>query len=89
MGLYQIEWKRSAVKELKKLDRQVIPSLLRIAEHLGEDPFPPGSRKIRGTRYTFRIRKGVYRIVYQVESNRLIITIVKVGHRKEVYEKLP
>ena len=56
-------------------------------EALAEDPYPAGSKKIRGAEHTFRIRRGDYRIVYRVYSGRLIVEVVKVGHRKKIYEK--
>jgi len=52
---------------------------------LGDDPWPPGSRKLTGHEDVFRIRVGVYRIIYSVSGRTLVIVILKVGHRKDVY----
>jgi len=52
---------------------------------LGEDPHPPGSRKLSGYTDVFRIRVGVFRVLYSVERRRLIVIILKLGHRKDVY----
>jgi len=87
MAFYRIEWKKSAIKELKKLDKPIIPRILKLVETLAQDPHPPGSRKIIGARRTFRIRSGDYRIVYSVYEDVLIGQIIRVGHRKEVYRK--
>ena len=87
MTSYRIEWKRSAVKELKQIDKPIIPRIIEAVEQLAANPYPVGSKKIRGAEHTFRIRKGEYRIVYRVYSGKLIVEIVKVGHRKRVYEK--
>jgi len=87
MAFYRIEWKKSAIKELKKLDKPIIPRILKLVETLAQDPHPPGSRKIIGARRTFRIRSGDYRIVYSVYEDVLIVQIIRVGHRKEVYRK--
>ncbi len=87
MASYRIEWKKSARKELKKLDKPIIPRILKLVETLAQDPYPPGSRKIIGARKTFRIRSGDYRIVYSVYEDVLIVQIIRVGHRKEVYRK--
>ena len=87
MASYRIEWKKSARKELKRLDRPIIPRILKLVETLAEDPHPPGSCKIIGARNTFRIRSGDYRIVYSIHEEVLIVQIIRVGHRKEVYRK--
>ena len=52
---------------------------------LGDEPCPSGSRKLAGHDDVFRIRVGVYRVIYSVASQRLIIIILKVGHRKDIY----
>ena len=88
MASYKIEWKQSARKELKGLGKPAIPRILKAVETLAEDPHPTGSRKIRGADRTYRVRVGDYRVVYSVEYNRLLVEIIRVGHRKEVYEKL-
>lgn len=87
MGSYQIEWKRSAAKELHKLPRDIIPRILQAVEQLAADPFPPGVRKLVGSEHTYRIREGDYRILYTVAASVLLIEIIRVGHRKEVYER--
>ena len=52
---------------------------------LGAEPHPPGSRKLEGYDDVFRIRVGVYRIIYSVSGRKLVIIILKLGHRKDVY----
>ncbi len=88
MALYDIEWKRSARKELKKLPRETIPKVMTAIGGLAEYPHPIGSRKIIGSEHACRIRIGDYRIVYSVESGRLVIEIIRVRHRKDVYRNL-
>jgi len=82
---FEVLIKRSAVKEIEsiplKKDRQRAVSTIR---RLAENPRPPGSRKLSG-RDRYRIRQGSYRIVYAVEDERLIVYVVKVGHRRDVY----
>ncbi len=85
MASYRIEWKRSAVKELKKLPRLGVKRVLQAVENLSIDPRPPGSRKLFGAKRTYRIKVGVYRVIYAVESDILVIEVIKVGHRKDVY----
>jgi mRNA interferase RelE/StbE len=52
---------------------------------LGDDPHPPGSRKLSGYADIFRIRVGVFRVVYSVDGRKVIVIILKIGHRKDVY----
>jgi len=82
---YKVSIKRSAVKEIEaipqKKERQRI---IRRIGQLTEDPRPPGSKKLSGNE-KYRVRQGTYRIVYSIEDNELIVVVVKVGHRKDVY----
>lgn len=88
MNLYKIQWKRSAKKELKKLDKQVILRILQAVESLAEDPWQSAaSKKLVGSDSIYRLRVGDYRIIYNLESSVLTIEIIKVGHRKEIYRK--
>jgi mRNA interferase RelE/StbE len=85
MGSYRIEWKRSALRELRQISNEVIPRIIHSVEQLSSDPFPTGVRKIAGAEHTYRIRIGDYRVIYSVIEDHLLIEIVRVGHRKDVY----
>lgn len=87
MASYKLEWKRSAVKELKHLPSNLMTRVLRAVEHLADDPFPHGVKKLAGSEHSYRIREGSYRILYTVTKTTLIVEILKVGHRKDVYDK--
>jgi mRNA interferase RelE/StbE len=87
MASYSVEWKRSAIKELKKLPREVVPRVLSAVELLAREPYPAGVKKLVGAEHTFRIRIGDYRIVYSVLASRLLIEIIRVANRKDVYER--
>ncbi len=54
-------------------------------EELGADPHPPGSRKLTGHDDVYRVRVGPYRVIYSVARRQLIVIILKLGHRKDVY----
>jgi mRNA interferase RelE/StbE len=88
MGSYSVRWKHSAAKELRGLDRDVIARILRTVDELAHDPCPSGSRKLRGSDRTYRLRVGDYRIVYSVLADALVVEIIRVGHRREVYRRL-
>ncbi len=85
MTSYQIEWKNSARKELKKLPPDIIRKIIYAVESLAENPQPPNCRKLVGSEQTWRIRVGDYRIIYNIFSSILIIEIVRVAHRKDAY----
>jgi mRNA interferase RelE/StbE len=85
---YRLLIKASAAKELQaiptKRDRQRIVKRI---QGLATDPRPPGSQKLSG-RERYRIRQGQYRIVYGIEKDELVVYVVKIGHRKDVYRAL-
>lgn len=87
MASYKIEWKQSAKKELKKLDKQIIFRILQAVEDFADNPYSSGSKKLIGSDSIYRIRVGDYRIVYKIQSSVLTIEIIKVGHRREIYRK--
>ncbi|PAP77201.1 type II toxin-antitoxin system RelE family toxin [Rubrivirga marina] len=84
-GRYRIEVKRSAAKEIRAIgrmkDRQSVVD--RIGA-LADDPRPPGCTKLTG-RGAYRVRQGEYRIVYTVADDVLVVEVVKVGNRRDVY----
>ena len=85
MVKYKVSIKRSAVKEVEAIPQK--KERQRIIHHIGElaiDPRPPGSKKLSGND-KYRVRQGSYRIVYSIEDKELIVVVVKVGHRKDVY----
>lgn len=87
MDSYKVEWKRSAVKELRHLPKQVVVRMLEAIEHLANDAYPSGARKLAGSEHSYRIRVGDYRIVYNVLSLTFVIEIIRVGHRKNIYDR--
>ncbi len=88
MDFYKIEWKQSAKKELRKLEKATISRIIRVVEDLSSDPHPTGCRKLQGSEHLYRVRVGNYRVVYSVENEVLLIEIIRVGHRKEIYRRL-
>ena len=86
MDSYKIEFSRSAEKDLRRLDRQIIPRILAAIENLSENPRPHGSVKLGGSDSSYRIRVGDYRVIYTVFDTLLIVDIERVRHRKEVYQ---
>jgi len=69
MDSYRIQWKRSAEKDLRNIAEQYITKILEVVESLSDNPFPGRHRKLYGTKSSYRIRIGNYRVVYQVNSS--------------------
>ena len=85
MGSYRIEWRRSAAKELGKLPREVIRRVIGAVEQLAEDPRPSGAKKLVNAEHTYRVRVGDYRVIYSIVESALVVEIIRVRHRKDVY----
>ncbi len=87
MDSYKIEWKRSAVKELRNLPKDSVAKIVKAVEQLSADPYPSGVKKLTSSEHTYRIREGSYRVVFTVSASSLFIEIIRVGHRKDVYDR--
>ncbi|BFU91966.1 MAG: cytotoxic translational repressor of toxin-antitoxin stability system [Nitrospira sp.] len=85
MVTYQIEFSRQADRQFRTLSSQIQQRLKSRIDSLAATPRPHGSEKLSGADQLYRIRVGDYRIVYAVEDDRLLVLVVKVGHRREVY----
>ena len=86
MAKYEIVFKRSVYKDLKPIPKPDVKRILARIDSLADDPRGPGCEKLSGQE-RYRVRQGVYRIVYEIRDDRLIVTVVKVGHRGEVYDR--
>ncbi len=85
MARLKIEISRTAEQQLKKLPGADQAGVVRTIRALATDPFPKGSRKLSGYDDVFRVRTGRYRLLYSVAKSKLIVVVLKVGHRKNVY----
>ena len=86
MARYELLYLPSIAKDLRGLPKADVRRILARAEQLREDPYPPNSLKLEGgDRY--RVRQGDYRILYSVDDGRVIIYIIKIGHRRDVYRR--
>ena len=86
MASYRIVLRKSAAKEIEKLDKKNISRVMGKIQALSVDPRPPGCKKLTGEE-KYRIRAGAYRILYQIVDHELIVTIVRVRHRRDAYRK--
>ncbi len=84
MEKYSILFRQSVLKDLEVLPKKDVQRIMGAIRALAADPRPPQSQKLSG-REQYRLRQGDYRILYVIQDDVLIVTVVKVGHRKEVY----
>ena len=84
MAKYSIEIKGSAAKEIENLPKRELQTVLHKIHSLTENPRPHGYEKLSG-QDKYRVRCGDYRVLYTIEDIVLIVCVVKVGHRKDVY----
>lgn len=84
MAAYKIFFKRSVEKDFKSIPKKDLKKILDRIEMLAENPRLSGSEKLTGQK-RYRVRQGLYRIVYSIQDNELTVWVVKVGHRKDVY----
>ena len=86
MSAYRIELRPAAARALRKLDPQVRRRVQGAIAMLAQDPRPPGARALQG-RPGLRVRVGDYRIIYTVEDDVLLVVVVRLGHRRDVYDR--
>jgi len=84
MALYEIVFKKSVSKDLKKIPKKDVLKILTVIRSLAENPRPPQVKKLSGQE-RYRMRQGDFRILYSIEDDVLVITVVKVGNRRDVY----
>lgn len=85
---YRIEIAREAIRALAKLDKQIRRRLQTAITKLGDDPRPHGAIALQGLSGAYRVRVGDYRVVYTVDDGRLVVLVVDLGHRREIYRDL-
>jgi mRNA interferase RelE/StbE len=84
MAEYKISFKKSVWKDFESIPKNDLKDILKHIKLLSKNPRPPGCRKLSGQE-RYRLRRGLYRIIYSIQDIELSIWVVKVGHRKDVY----
>ena len=82
---YSVNFSKRAVKELAKINEPFYSNIKQTIRTLAENPRPQGYKKLKG-RDGYRIRTGDYRVIYDIFDNELIMDIITLGHRKDIYE---
>lgn len=84
--MYQLVYKQSVAKDLRSIPQSDLARIIVRIEQLAQEPRPPAATKLQGKTDLYRIRQGNYRVIYQVDDEVVTVIIVKVGHRKDVYD---
>lgn len=83
--MFKIEWKENTLRELEKLESSISRRIIQKVEELQEDPFSKDIKRLKGET-AFRLRVGDYRVIFEIHGDKLIV--IKVGHRKNIYDFL-
>jgi mRNA interferase RelE/StbE len=86
MASYELVFRKSVAKDLRALPKADIARILQRIRALATEPRPPDCEKL-SAQERYRIRQGRYRIVYEIEDHRLVVLVVKIAHRKDVYRR--
>ncbi|NLL09920.1 MAG: type II toxin-antitoxin system RelE/ParE family toxin [Methanomicrobiales archaeon] len=84
-GHFEIEFRHSVKKDVKKIPSQFLASIIQAVEQLENDPFPAGVVKLTDTDSYYRIRVGDYRVIYEIQKNEHKIFVLYIRHRKNAY----
>jgi len=81
---YSLQFRKSVAKDLRRIPKPDLARILERIDALTEEPRPPGCEKLSGQE-RYRIRRGRYRILYEIMDESLVVTVVKVAHRRHAY----
>ncbi len=82
---YTVLIERYAQKQIMRLDKKAIPVIKSAIASLADNPRPKGYKKLKGED-AYRIRVSDYRVIYEIDNGKIIVTVVSVGHRKDIYK---
>jgi mRNA interferase RelE/StbE len=82
---YTVQLSESAARALRELPTRQQLRISQKIDALADNPYPPGARKLKGQELSYRIRVGDYRVVYEVHEEAILVFVLRIGHRKDVY----
>jgi mRNA interferase RelE/StbE len=86
MGRYRVVFRKSVAQDLRRIPNSVLRRILATIDSLSEEPRPVGVEKLSGQE-KYRVRQGNYRILYEIKDDEVVVVVVKVGHRRDVYRR--
>ena len=84
---YRIEFSPAAARQLRKLDGRTQRRIQAVVELLAQEPRPAGAKKLVGGHGEWRVRTGNYRIIYELNDDALLVLVLAVGHRRQIYRR--
>ena len=84
---YRVEFTPAAERQRRKLPDAVLRRIVRVVEELEAEPRPPGVRKLADENNLWRLRVGDFRVIYSIEDDRLLVLVVRVANRRDVYDR--
>ena len=84
MGKYKIVFRKSVARDMRGIPSRDLRRILKTIDSLSGDPRPAGAERLSGQE-RYRVRQGNYRIIYEINDKEVIVIVVKVGHRRDVY----
>ena len=81
--MFTLEWKEDALADLEKLENSIVRRIIKKVEELLQDPYSKDIKRLKGIE-AFRLRVGDYRVIFEIEKDTILI--LKIGHRKNIYE---
>lgn len=85
---YSVEFRPAVLKNLKRLPKKDLRRIKKRVDNLAKNLPDPATTNMKGNNTFHKVRSGNYRIIYEIHDDRLVILVVKIGHRKDVYKKL-
>jgi mRNA interferase RelE/StbE len=86
MGKYRVVFRKSAARDLRPIPNRDLRRILAAIESLSEEPRPSGIERLSGQE-RYRLRRGNYRVIDEIDDKEIVVVVVKVGHRKGVYRR--
>ena len=86
---YAVEFTQEAEQQIAALPAKIGRQVLQKAERLATNPRPPRHKRLATAEHLYRVRSGDYRILYQIDDDRVLVLVVKVGNRRDIYRRLP
>lgn len=87
--LYEVTFTVEAAEQIERLPKRIAGQVIRKVESLAREPRPTQARRLTEHSHLYRVRSGDYRILYQIQDTCLLVLVVKVGHRRDVYRRMP
>jgi mRNA interferase RelE/StbE len=86
MARYKVVFRKSVAQDLRRIPKRDLRRILSTIDSLSEEPRPRGIEKLSGQE-KYRVRQGNYRIIYEIKEDEVVVVVVKVGHRRNVYRR--